>query len=118
MSPAPTQLLAYYRATKRSCWAPGHLLPCTTRSASRADFALLDIMSAAAAVRFGRGAASVEYRASASDGGGAPGLSRRQDCLKALTDEFFEWDGSSSDPRMSIRPRPDLAPSGVLRVVV
>jgi alkanesulfonate monooxygenase SsuD/methylene tetrahydromethanopterin reductase-like flavin-dependent oxidoreductase (luciferase family) len=112
MSPAPTQLLAYYAGrTKRLVLGTAVIvLPWHDPVRVAEQIALLDIMSGGRCVfGFGRGAASVEYA-----GFRVPMEEARprfveaaKIVVKALTDEVFEWDGEFFKiPRMSIRPRP------------
>jgi alkanesulfonate monooxygenase SsuD/methylene tetrahydromethanopterin reductase-like flavin-dependent oxidoreductase (luciferase family) len=112
MSPAPTQLLAYYAGrTKRLVLGTAVIvLPWHDPVRVAEQIALLDIMSGGRCLfGFGRGAASVEYA-----GFRVPMEEARprfveaaRVVVKALTDEVFEWDGEFFKiPRMSIRPRP------------
>src|SRR5216117_1041090 len=112
MSPAPTQLLAYYAGrTKRLVLGTAVIvLPWHDPVRVAEQIALLDIMSGGRCLfGFGRGAASVEYA-----GFRVPMEEARprfveaaRIVVKALTDEVFEWDGEFFKiPRMSIRPRP------------
>jgi len=112
MSPAPTQLLAYYAGrTKRLVLGTAVIvLPWYDPVRVAEQIALLDIMSGGRCIfGFGRGAASVEYA-----GFRVPMEEARprfveaaRIVVKALTDEVFEWDGEFFKiPRMSIRPRP------------
>ena len=112
MSPAPTQLLAYYAGrTKRLVLGTAVIvLPWHDPVRVAEQIALLDIMSGGRCLfGFGRGAASVEYA-----GLRVPMEEARprfveaaRVVVKALTDEVFEWEGEFFKiPRMSIRPRP------------
>jgi alkanesulfonate monooxygenase SsuD/methylene tetrahydromethanopterin reductase-like flavin-dependent oxidoreductase (luciferase family) len=112
MSPAPTQLLAYYAGrTKRITLGTAVIvLPWHDPVRVAEQIALLDIMCGGRCVfGFGRGAASVEYA-----GFRVPMEEARprfveaaRIVVKALTDEVFEWDGEFFKiPRTSIRPRP------------
>jgi alkanesulfonate monooxygenase SsuD/methylene tetrahydromethanopterin reductase-like flavin-dependent oxidoreductase (luciferase family) len=112
MSPAPTQLLAYYAGrTKRLLLGTAVIvLPWHDPVRVAEQIALLDIMSGGRCLfGFGRGAASVEYA-----GFRVPMEEARprfveaaKVVVKALTDDVFEWDGEFFKiPRMSIRPRP------------
>jgi alkanesulfonate monooxygenase SsuD/methylene tetrahydromethanopterin reductase-like flavin-dependent oxidoreductase (luciferase family) len=112
MSPAPTQLLAYYAGrTKRITLGTAVIvLPWHDPVRVAEQIALLDIMCGGRCVfGFGRGAASVEYA-----GFRVPMEEARprfveaaKIVVKALTDEVFEWDGEFFKiPRTSIRPRP------------
>jgi alkanesulfonate monooxygenase SsuD/methylene tetrahydromethanopterin reductase-like flavin-dependent oxidoreductase (luciferase family) len=112
MSPAPTQLLAYYAGrTKRITLGTAVIvLPWHDPVRVAEQIALLDIMCGGRCVfGFGRGAASVEYA-----GFRVPMEEARprfveaaKIVVKALTDDVFEWDGEFFKiPRTSIRPRP------------
>jgi alkanesulfonate monooxygenase SsuD/methylene tetrahydromethanopterin reductase-like flavin-dependent oxidoreductase (luciferase family) len=112
MSPAPTQLLAYYAGrTKRITLGTAVIvLPWHDPVRVAEQIALLDIMCGGRCLfGFGRGAASVEYA-----GFRVPMEEARprfveaaKIVVKALTDEVFEWDGEFFKiPRTSIRPRP------------
>ena len=112
MSPAPTQLLAYYAGrTKRLTLGTAVIvLPWHDPVRVAEQIALLDIMCGGRCVfGFGRGAASVEYA-----GFRVPMEEARprfveaaKIVVKALTDDVFEWDGEFFKiPRTSIRPRP------------
>jgi alkanesulfonate monooxygenase SsuD/methylene tetrahydromethanopterin reductase-like flavin-dependent oxidoreductase (luciferase family) len=112
MSPAPTQLLAYYagRTRRITLGTAVIVLPWHDPVRVAEQIALLDIMSGGRCLfGFGRGAASVEYA-----GFRIPMEEARprfveaaKIVVKALTDEVFEWDGEFFKiPRTSIRPRP------------
>lgn len=112
MSPAPTQLLAYYAGrTKRIALGTAVIvLPWHDPVRVAEEIALLDIMCGGRCLfGFGRGAASVEY-----EGFRIPMEEARprfveaaQIVVKALTNESFEWDGQFFKiPRTAIRPRP------------
>jgi alkanesulfonate monooxygenase SsuD/methylene tetrahydromethanopterin reductase-like flavin-dependent oxidoreductase (luciferase family) len=112
MSPAPTQLLAYYAGrTKRIALGTAVIvLPWHDPVRVAEQIALLDIMCGGRCLfGFGRGAASVEYA-----GFRVPMEEARprfveaaKIVVKALSDEVFEWDGEFFKiPRTSIRPRP------------
>jgi alkanesulfonate monooxygenase SsuD/methylene tetrahydromethanopterin reductase-like flavin-dependent oxidoreductase (luciferase family) len=112
MSPAPTQLLAYYagRTRRLTLGTAVIVLPWHDPIRVAEQIALLDIMCGGRCLfGFGRGAASVEYA-----GFRVPMEEARprfveaaQIVVKALTDEVFEWDGRFfTIPRTSIRPRP------------
>jgi alkanesulfonate monooxygenase SsuD/methylene tetrahydromethanopterin reductase-like flavin-dependent oxidoreductase (luciferase family) len=112
MSPAPTQLLAYYAGrTKRITLGTAVIvLPWHDPVRVAEQIAVLDIMCGGRCVfGFGRGAASVEYA-----GFRVPMEEARprfveaaKIVVKALTEEVFEWDGEFFKiPRTSIRPRP------------
>jgi alkanesulfonate monooxygenase SsuD/methylene tetrahydromethanopterin reductase-like flavin-dependent oxidoreductase (luciferase family) len=112
MSPAPTQLLAYYAGrTKRITLGTAVIvLPWHDPVRVAEQIALLDIMCGGRCLfGFGRGAATVEYA-----GFRVPMEEARprfveaaKIVVKALTEEVFEWDGEFFKiPRTSIRPRP------------
>jgi alkanesulfonate monooxygenase SsuD/methylene tetrahydromethanopterin reductase-like flavin-dependent oxidoreductase (luciferase family) len=112
MSPAPTQLLAYYAGrTKRIALGTAVIvLPWHDPVRVAEQIALLDIMCGGRCLfGFGRGAATVEYA-----GFRIPMEEARprfveaaKIVVKALTEEAFEWDGEFFKiPRTSIRPRP------------
>src|ERR1700704_2051208 len=98
MSPAPTQLLAYYAGrTKRLVLGTAVIvLPRHDPVRGAEQIALLDIMwGGRCLLGFGRGAASVEYA-----GFRVPMEEARprfveaaKIVVKALTEEVFEWDG-------------------------
>ena len=112
MSPAPTQLLAYYAGrTKRVTLGTAVIvLPWHDPIRVAEQIALLDIMCGGRCVfGFGRGAATAEYA-----GFRIPMEEARprfveaaRIVVKALTEDVFEWDGEFFKiPRTSIRPRP------------
>ena len=112
MSPAPTQLLAYYAGrTKRITLGTAVIvLPWHDPVRVAEQIAVLDIMCGGRCVfGFGRGAASVEYA-----GFRVPMEEARprfveaaKIVVKALTEDVFEWNGEFFKiPRTSIRPRP------------
>ena len=112
MSPAPTQLLAYFAGrTKRVTLGTAVIvLPWHDPIRVAEQIALLDIMCGGRCLfGFGRGAASVEY-----EGFGIPMVEARprfaeaaQVIVKALANETFEHQGQFFKiPRTSIRPRP------------
>ena len=112
MSPAPTQLLAYYAGrTKRIALGTAVIvLPWHDPVRVAEQIALLDIMCGGRCLfGFGRGAATIEYA-----GFRIPMEEARprfveaaKIVVKALTEEAFEWDGEFFKiPRTSIRPRP------------
>jgi alkanesulfonate monooxygenase SsuD/methylene tetrahydromethanopterin reductase-like flavin-dependent oxidoreductase (luciferase family) len=112
MSPAPTQLLAYYAGRTRRIMLGTAVIVLPWHDPIRVaeQIALLDIMSGGRCLfGFGRGAATVEYA-----GFRVPMEEARprfveaaRIVVKALTDEVFEWDGEFfTIPRTSIRPRP------------
>lgn len=112
MSPAPTQLLAYFAGrTKRiELGTAVIVLPWHDPIRVAEQIALLDIMCGGRCLfGFGRGAASAEY-----EGFGIPMGEARprfaeaaQVIVKALANETFEHQGQFFKiPRTSIRPRP------------
>jgi alkanesulfonate monooxygenase SsuD/methylene tetrahydromethanopterin reductase-like flavin-dependent oxidoreductase (luciferase family) len=112
MSPAPTQLLAYYAGrTKRITLGTAVIvLPWHDPVRVAEQIALLDIMCGGRCLfGFGRGAATVEYA-----GFRVPMEEARprfveaaKIVVRALTEDVFEWDGEFFKiPRTSIRPRP------------
>ena len=112
MSPAPTQLLAYFAGrTKRIALGTAVIvLPWHDPIRVAEQIALLDIMCGGRCLfGFGRGAASVEY-----EGFGIPMGEARprfaeaaQVVVKALSNETFEHQGEFYKiARTSIRPRP------------
>ena len=112
MSPAPTQLLAYFAGrTKRIQLGTAVIvLPWHDPIRVAEQIALLDIMCGGRCLfGFGRGAATTEY-----EGFRIPMSEARprfaeaaQVIVKALRDEVFEHQGEFFKiPRMSIRPRP------------
>ena len=112
MSPAPTQLLAYFAGrTKRVALGTAVIvLPWHDPIRVAEQIALLDIMCGGRCLfGFGRGAASAEY-----EGFGIPMGEARprfaeaaQVIVKALANETFEHQGEFFKiPRTSIRPRP------------
>jgi len=112
MSPAPTQLLAYYagRTRRIALGTAVIVLPWHDPVRVAEQIALLDILSHGRCIfGFGRGAASVEYA-----GFRIPMEEARprfveaaRIVVKALTQEVFDWDGEFFKiPPTSIRPRP------------
>ena len=112
MSPAPTQLLAYFagRTRRVALGTAVIVLPWHDPIRVAEQIALLDIMCGGRCLfGFGRGAASVEY-----EGFGIPMGEARprfaeaaQVIVKALANETFEHQGQFFKiPRTSIRPRP------------
>ena len=112
MSPAPTQLLAYYagRTRRIALGTAVIVLPWHDPVRVAEQIALLDVMCGGRCLfGFGRGAASVEYA-----GFRVPMEEARprfveaaRIVVKALSEEVFEWDGEFFKiPRTSIRPRP------------
>ncbi len=112
MSPAPTQLLAYFAGrTKRIHLGTSVIvLPWHDPVRVAEQIALLDIMCGGRCLfGFGRGAASTEYEGFRIPMGEArPRFAEAaQVVVKALRQETFEHDGEFFKiPRMSIRPRP------------
>ena len=112
MSPAPTQLLAYYAGrTKRVTLGTAVIvLPWHDPVRVAEQIALLDIMSGGRCLfGFGRGAASVEYAGFRipMDEARPRFVEAAQIVVKALTHDSFDWDGEFFKiPRTSIRPRP------------
>ena len=112
MSPAPTQLLAYYAGrTKRIQLGTAVIvLPWHDPVRVAEQIALLDIMCGGRCLfGFGRGAATTEYegfRIPMSEA--RPRFAEAAEIVvKALRDEVFEHRGQFFQiPRMSIRPRP------------
>ena len=112
MSPAPTQLLAYFAGrTKRIQLGTAVIvLPWHDPIRVAEQIALLDIMCGGRCLfGFGRGAASTEYEGFRIPMGEArPRFAEAAEIVvKALANESFEHDGQFFKiPRMSIRPRP------------
>jgi alkanesulfonate monooxygenase SsuD/methylene tetrahydromethanopterin reductase-like flavin-dependent oxidoreductase (luciferase family) len=112
MSPAPTQLLAYYAGrTKRIQLGTAVIvLPWHDPVRVAEQIALLDIMCGGRCLfGFGRGAATTEYEGFRIPMGEARPrfVEAAQIVVKALRDEVFEHQGEFFQiPRMSIRPRP------------
>jgi len=112
MSPAPTQLLAYYAGrTKRIQLGTSVIvLPWHDPIRVAEQIALLDIMCGGRCLfGFGRGAASTEYEGFRVPMGEARPrfVEAAQIVVKALRDESFEHDGEFFKiPKMTIRPRP------------
>src|SRR5246127_1506456 len=112
MSPAPTQLLAYYagRTRRITLGTAVIVLPWHDPVRVAEQIALLDILCGGRCLfGFGRGAASVEY-----EGFRIPLEAARprfveaaQIVVKALTNDSFDYDGEFYQiPRTAIRPRP------------
>jgi alkanesulfonate monooxygenase SsuD/methylene tetrahydromethanopterin reductase-like flavin-dependent oxidoreductase (luciferase family) len=112
MSPAPTQLLAYYAGRTRRIHLGTAVIVLPWHDPVRVaeQIALLDIMCGGRCLfGFGRGAASVEY-----EGFRVPMEEARprfveaaQIVVKALTNDSFDYDGQFYRiPRTAIRPRP------------
>ncbi|MDP2372633.1 LLM class flavin-dependent oxidoreductase [Reyranella sp.] len=116
MSPAPTQLLAYFAGrTKRiSLGTAVIVLPWHDPIRVAEQIALLDIMCGGRCrFGFGRGAASVEYEGFGIPMGEArPRFAEAAEVIvKALANETFEHQGQFFKiPRTSIRPRPTSNP--------
>ena len=112
MSPAPTQLLAYFAGrTKRVTLGTAVIvLPWHDPIRVAEQIALLDIMCGGRCMfGFGRGAASVEYEGFGIPMGEArPRFAEAAEVIvKALANETFEHQGQFFKiPRTSIRPRP------------
>jgi alkanesulfonate monooxygenase SsuD/methylene tetrahydromethanopterin reductase-like flavin-dependent oxidoreductase (luciferase family) len=112
MSPAPTQLLAYFAGrTKRIQLGTAVIvLPWHDPVRVAEQIALLDIMCGGRCLfGFGRGAATTEYEGFRIPMGEArPRFAEAAEIVvKALANESFEHDGPFFKiPRMSIRPRP------------
>ena len=112
MSPAPTQLLAYFagRTRRIQLGTAVIVLPWHDPVRVAEQIALLDIMCGGRCLfGFGRGAASTEYEGFRIPMDEArPRFSEAAEIVvKALANESFEHDGQFFKiPRMSIRPRP------------
>src|SRR5438552_12386909 len=112
MSPAPTQLLAYFAGrTKRIQLGTAVIvLPWHDPVRVAEQIALLDIMCGGRCLfGFGRGAASTEYEGFRIPMGEARPrfVEAAEIVVKALSQETFEHQGQFFQiPRMSIRPRP------------
>ncbi len=112
MSPAPTQLLAYFAGrTKRIQLGTAVIvLPWHDPVRVAEQIALLDIMCGGRCLfGFGRGAASTEYKGFRipMDEARPRFVEAAQIVVKALANELFEHDGQFFKiPRTSIRPRP------------
>src|SRR5437660_3504965 len=112
MSPAPTQLLAYFAGrTKRIQLGTAVIvLPWHDPVRVAEQIALLDIMCGGRCLfGFGRGAASTEYEGFRIPMGEARPrfVEAAEIVVKALSQESFEHQGQFFQiPRMSIRPRP------------
>jgi alkanesulfonate monooxygenase SsuD/methylene tetrahydromethanopterin reductase-like flavin-dependent oxidoreductase (luciferase family) len=112
MSPAPTQLLAYYAGrTKRIQLGTAVIvLPWHDPVRVAEEIALLDVMCGGRCLfGFGRGAASVEYAGFRvpMEEARARFVESAQIVVKALSNDSFEHDGQFFKiPRTSIRPRP------------
>ncbi|UYN94955.1 MAG: LLM class flavin-dependent oxidoreductase [Enhydrobacter sp.] len=112
MSPAPTQLLAYFagRTRRIQLGTAVIVLPWHDPIRVAEQIALLDIMCGGRCLfGFGRGAASTEYEGFRIPMGEARPrfVEAAQIVVKALSQEVFEHEGEFFRiPRMSIRPRP------------
>ena len=112
MSPAPTQLLAYYagRTRKIQLGTAVIVLPWHDPVRVAEQIALLDILCGGRCLfGFGRGAASVEYEGFRVPMGEARPrfVEAAQIIVKALAQDSFEHDGEFFQiPRTAIRPRP------------
>jgi alkanesulfonate monooxygenase SsuD/methylene tetrahydromethanopterin reductase-like flavin-dependent oxidoreductase (luciferase family) len=112
MSPAPTQLLAYYagRTRRIQLGTAVIVLPWHDPVRVAEQIALLDILCGGRCVfGFGRGAASVEYEGFRVPMGEARPrfVEAAQIIVKALANDSFEFRGEFYQiPRTSIRPRP------------
>jgi alkanesulfonate monooxygenase SsuD/methylene tetrahydromethanopterin reductase-like flavin-dependent oxidoreductase (luciferase family) len=112
MSPAPTQLLAYYagRTRKIQLGTAVIVLPWHDPVRVAEQIALLDILCGGRCLfGFGRGAASVEYEGFRVPMGEARPrfVEAAQVIVKALAEESFEHHGEFFQiPRTAIRPRP------------
>jgi alkanesulfonate monooxygenase SsuD/methylene tetrahydromethanopterin reductase-like flavin-dependent oxidoreductase (luciferase family) len=112
MSPAPTQLLAYYagRTQRLLLGTAVIVLPWHDPIRVAEQIALLDILSGGRCLfGFGRGAASVEYAGFRIPMEEArPRFAEAAQLIrKALAEPEFEWQGEFFQiPRTSIRPRP------------
>ena len=112
MSPAPTQLLAYYagRTRRIALGTAVIVLPWHDPIRAAEQIALLDIMCGGRCLfGFGRGAASVEYAGFRvpMEEARARFVEAARVVVKALTQDVFEWNGEFFRiPRTSVRPRP------------
>jgi alkanesulfonate monooxygenase SsuD/methylene tetrahydromethanopterin reductase-like flavin-dependent oxidoreductase (luciferase family) len=112
MSPAPTQLLAYYagRTRKIQLGTAVIVLPWHDPVRVAEQIALLDILCGGRCLfGFGRGAASVEYEGFRIPMGEARPrfVEAAQIIVKALSEDSFEHHGEFFQiPRTAIRPRP------------
>ncbi|MCA9821617.1 MAG: LLM class flavin-dependent oxidoreductase [Dehalococcoidia bacterium] len=112
MSPAPTQLLAYYagRTRRITLGTAVIVLPWHDPIRVAEQIALLDVMCGGRCMfGFGRGAASVEYAGFRIPMEEArPRFVEAAELVRtALAEESFEWNGEFFKiPRTSIRPRP------------
>ena len=112
MSPAPTQLLAYYagRTRRIQLGTAVIVLPWHDPVRVAEQIALLDILCGGRCLfGFGRGAASVEYEGFRIPMGEARPrfVEAANIVVKALTNDYFEHQGEFFQiPRTAIRPRP------------
>lgn len=112
MSPAPTQLLAYFagRTRRIQLGTAVIVLPWHDPVRVAEQIALLDVLCGGRCVfGFGRGAASVEYEGFRIPMGEARPrfVEAAQIVVKALANDSFEYDGQFYQiPRTAIRPRP------------
>ncbi len=112
MSPAPTQLLAYYAGRTKRLWLGTAVIVLPWHDPIRVaeQIALLDILCGGRCLfGFGRGAASVEYAGFRIPMEEArPRFAEAAQLIrKALAEPEFEWRGEFFRiPRTAIRPRP------------
>ena len=112
MSPAPTELLAYFagRTRRIQLGTAVIVLPWHDPVRVAEQIALLDILCGGRCLfGFGRGAASVEYEGFRVPMGEARPrfVEAAQIIVKALSEESFEYQGEFFQiPRTAIRPRP------------
>ena len=112
MSPAPTELLAYYAGRTRRIHLGTSVIVLPWHDPVRVaeQIALLDILCGGRCLfGFGRGAASVEYEGFRIPMGEARPrfVEAAQIIVKALSQDSFEHDGEFFHiPRTAIRPRP------------
>lgn len=112
MSPAPTQLLAYYagRTRRITLGTAVIVLPWHDPVRVAEQIALLDILCGGRCLfGFGRGAASVEYEGFRIPMGEARPrfVEAAQIIVKALSSDSFDYHGEFHQiPRTAIRPRP------------
>ncbi|HEX3175448.1 MAG TPA: LLM class flavin-dependent oxidoreductase [Methylomirabilota bacterium] len=112
MSPAPTQLLAYYAGRTRRIMLGTAVIVLPWHDPVRVaeQIALLDILCGGRCLfGFGRGAASVEYAGFrvAMEEARPRFVEAAKIVVRALTEDVFDWDGEFFKiPRTSIRPRP------------
>jgi len=112
MSPAPTQLLAYFagRTRRIQLGTAVIVLPWHDPVRVAEEIALLDILCGGRCLfGFGRGAASVEYEGFRIPMGEARPrfVEAAQIIFRALSQETFEYDGEYYQiPQTAVRPRP------------